>query len=666
MNSKRMNGSLNRDLLTLDDESNPSTSKVNKIYPSTVLDQVFDDQSPTHKTLREIIEELHHDIITGGKGNIVFPVTSVNKQDGDVIIDKVSVGLDKVDNTPDSKKPLSTPQYSAIMEILNNHDFNIDIEEICHHILNEHLKDITDQIIKDAWGNELPTIKDEGSTTGNTTLFYRNLRALISNMISKHNYSTEISTHVDIRRSLSRLWNQVDEINNGLEDRVGKVLDCMNQHLEDPLAHSDIFDEKEDISNKVSEFSTEVDNDYTKYPSTKAVVNFVNNAIDEYSKILPDIKEWVTDIGVVDNRDSLPPANSKSYRSLYFIRNGLTSNCEIALCRINPDNKTYSWDISTLGSYSKFNANHFVDTVDGLSINMPSVVDAILDENGALDTSLSQILSHYYKKDEVNALDNENIKKLMMLPGTQDGTFRFYRNDDVSTMSDDVHIAGLQRLAYLEWITEDQLFDQSVHERHIISNAIATKHIQNNAVTPVKMSCEYGHILGNTNNADNSNVNEISLVDLADYLRPLIGGWPDPNTPGGNPYSAIIDSVVMHPHLWDNGADHVLADNSHAIRFTGTISVLPNVDISIKLSSDINLTNSKLMDAGGSWQYECDPEEWTILGGSNITGHTFGTIVMKNDGLYFDSISIGNRIDAKYDIWVKFTNNEEMKQLYGK
>ena len=134
MNSKRINGNLGRDLLVLEDESNPDTSKAKVIYPSTTLDQVFDDESPTKKTLRQLLEEIHQDIITGGKGNIVFPVTSVNNKNGDIVIDKNSVGLNKVDNTSDIDKPLSVPQQRAIMEILKNYDFNVDIEKICHHI----------------------------------------------------------------------------------------------------------------------------------------------------------------------------------------------------------------------------------------------------------------------------------------------------------------------------------------------------------------------------------------------------------------------------------------------------------------------------------------------------------------------------------------------------
>ena len=57
-NTNRILGNLPRDLFILEDEDNPRSSQVNNIWPSTILDQVFDDQSPTNKTLREILEDL--------------------------------------------------------------------------------------------------------------------------------------------------------------------------------------------------------------------------------------------------------------------------------------------------------------------------------------------------------------------------------------------------------------------------------------------------------------------------------------------------------------------------------------------------------------------------------------------------------------------------------
>ena len=662
MNSKRINGNLGRDLLVLEDESNPDTSKAKVIYPSTTLDQVFDDESPTKKTLRQLLEEIHQDIITGGKGNIVFPVTSVNNKNGDIVIDKNSVGLNKVDNTSDIDKPLSVPQQRAIMEILKNYDFNVDIEKICHHILNDHLDEITNEIIKDAWGDEIPSIKDDGSEsdTGSPSIFYSNLKTMINTMISQYSYSTTVSTHPDIRRSLSTLWCQVDNFINGFEDRINKVLETMNEHESNSLAHQNIFMSKEDNSNKVSSFSSLSNNDYMKYPSTRAVIDFVTNSINEYNDKHPDVSNWIDDIGVVDTRDDLPNPNSKSYRKAYHIRNGEGSHDEIAICRMNPDNKTYSWDITQLGTYSKFNSDQFIDTTNGLSLKMSSIVDGILSENGALDTSLSKILSNYYTKDHIDNIDKSSIKSIKILTGTKDGTIRFYINDDLTTMSDDISVAGLGRVAYLEWITEDQIFDQAIHENHIISDAVATRHIQDKAVTADKIACKYGYMIGNTSSSDDNVANEISLVELANYLRPLIGGWPDPTVPGENPYFNPFETNV---YLWKPGVEYTLNDYSYGMRFTGTISAFSHAEYKIELSNMIRSRECKLVDIGGTWVYQTDPESWGSLGSININDKTYATVTMNSDGVFFESISSADRIDAKYDLWIKYCKNDELNEV---
>ncbi len=142
---------LQRDLFILEDENSPKTSQVNKVWPSTVVDQVFDQMSPTKKNLREIIADLREEIKTGGVGNIVFPVTSVNGQPGDVIITPNNIGLGRVDNTRDIDKPLSTPQRSAIMDILAGYNFKINLDKVYDHLIdntNPHSVSV-DQINKD-------------------------------------------------------------------------------------------------------------------------------------------------------------------------------------------------------------------------------------------------------------------------------------------------------------------------------------------------------------------------------------------------------------------------------------------------------------------------------------------------------------------------------------
>ena len=128
--SKRTDGTINRDAFVFDDEQNLKTSKASQVFLSTTLDQVFDNTDPTRKTLRQILAEIHNDILTGGRGNIEFPVTSVNGQTGDVLLNKRHLNLANVDNTADVDKPLSVPQRTALMEILAAYDYNVNLQEI--------------------------------------------------------------------------------------------------------------------------------------------------------------------------------------------------------------------------------------------------------------------------------------------------------------------------------------------------------------------------------------------------------------------------------------------------------------------------------------------------------------------------------------------------------
>lgn len=640
-NNKRISTSLSRDLYTLEDESNPRGSTVHTIWPFTILDNVFDNQSPTNKNLRQILEDLKIEIITGGRGNIVFPVTTVNGKEGDVVIDKVDIGLGLVDNTRDIDKPLSVPQRTAIEEILANYTFQVNLDDLYDHLTNMgNPHDVTiDQINKDDL-----------------------LTNFVRKYIGMHNISRDSTTHTDIRNSLSRLWTLVNCLNDTVEGKVDRILETLNTHTEDPLAHQDLFSKKEDSSNKMTSFDVNENSDHSKYPSTRAVVEFLSRQLGIFRKSLPDVQNWIDDIIVIENRDALPNPSARYVRKAYFIRHGNSSHSEVAVCKVNPNGYTFTWDISTMGAYTKFNKDHFVDTVNGLSINMTTIIEAVLDEGGALDTSLAEVLKDYYRKDDI---DGKNfVQSVHIIPGTLDGTVRVYVNDDVATVSEDVKVAGLHRLAYLEYVTENELQDQSVHGRHILSKSIERRHIVDGLTWDVNsLECRYGYLIGNTKNASSTDAHEIPLIQLADALRPLIGGWPDPDTPGGNPWNEILDQRVVSPHLLDPGQLYPMSDKSYVIRFTGEISVIPNMDKTTILSTELNLSAYRLVEAGGAWQYQSDPDEWTILGGSNITGHTFATVVMTENGVQLESISIGNRTNAQYDIWIRVTKNDEMSQI---
>lgn len=639
--SSRVNGSIRRDLYVFEDENNPRTSQAENVLPSTILDQVYDDLSPTKKNLRTILEELRQEIITGGRGNIKFPVTSVNGMMDDVVLNKKNIGLDKVDNTSDIDKPLSNPQRQAVMEILKGYDFKVNLDELYAHLMNtDNPHDVTlEQINKDDV-----------------------LATFVKHYIGLHNTSQSSTVHADIRGSLRRLWVLVDGINGNVEEKIETVLESLDNHLNDENAHFALFEKKENIDNKVVEFNSTTNVDHTKYPTTRAVVEFVAKKLVEFEETLPNIEHWIDDIKVVERRSSLPRASVTTFHKAYFIRYGETSHPEIAICRLNPDGKTFDWDITPFSTFSKYNQNHFEDTTEGFSIKMGSVVDAVLGEDGALNTSLSNILNGYYTKTEID--DLKYINHIKILPGTTDGTIRFYTNNDLMTMSEDIHVAGLKRLAYLEWVTENEIWDNAIHERHIVHKAVATKHIQDRAVKPLNIECPYGFIIGNDHDTENPTANHITLEQLATYLRPLIGGWPDPNVPGGNPWYDRLSIQLMQTQNWLIGVEYSFGNGGYGIRFTGNISCIENMRHKLLLTQNITtITGYILLDAGGAWMYQSDPdEEWTVLGGSNITGHTFGTVTLDKNGLYLETISTGNRINAPFDVWIKYTKTKDINK----
>ena len=177
--------SIARDLLILADENNPATSEKTIVRPNTTLDQVYDQLSPDYKTLREILADLREEIISGGIGAIVFPVNSVNGKTGDVQITAEDVGLGNVDNTADVDKPLSEPQHDAIMGILNNFEFDVDLSDLYNHINNHD--------------------NPHGVTLDQVDVDHQ-LEKNMEMLIKRHNYSNLHTTHADIRQGIAGLW----------------------------------------------------------------------------------------------------------------------------------------------------------------------------------------------------------------------------------------------------------------------------------------------------------------------------------------------------------------------------------------------------------------------------------------------------------------------------
>ena len=622
--NSRMNTDLARDIFVFNDESNPSQSQIDRIFPTTSIDQVFDYIEPLEpKSLREILADLKNDISNGGVGLINFPVTSVNGLTGDVNITKNLLGLGKVDNTSDTEKPLSVIQRNAIYDILANYNFRTNLS-----ILYDHLNDTS---------NPHHLTADQINSNGSLTNF-------VSDLLNAHN-TDRTHSHIDIRNNLTTLWDYYDYLNRSIDIRINRAINVSEDHLDDNNAHSELFSAKEDKINKVGEISSNYN--YTEYPSTRAVVEFVNSKISEYNTNLNLDLPFISEIRVVNTSSSLP-SPSESYKKIIYIikENSLTPEVSVAVCREN--NNIWEWDIKSTGAISKLDSNYFSILNSEVTLNLSNIYDEMLtlSDNGF---NLSAILSHYYTRTE---MDNRYLRDLTIVPGTDDGTIRYCKNGDEST-SQRVYIKGLNDCAFLDKIDENHILPQSINEGHIIPSAVNRSALKRNAVNYTKIECRPLHILGNLSSTL-SNGQEISLVELADILRPIIGGWPDPNNPA-NPWNDYFNDMKVSPHLWDPGVEINLADESFGMRFTGTISCIPNYQFSKILSSRINLDSADLIDAGGTWVFSSDPKKKTILGGSNLTGHTFGTVNIDEDALYFDSISIGDRVDAEYDIWVRYT-----------
>lgn len=619
----RVVSDLSRDIFIFKDE-NDSNSQLERVFPTTSIDQVFDYlEIGEPKSLRQILNDLKVELLSGGAGVINFPVTSVNGLTGDVNITKALIGLSKVDNTDDYNKPLSIPQRHAIMDILANYNFRTNLDSIY-----DHLND---------FNNPHHVTVSQLNINGE-------LNNTIQNLINSHNIN-RTSSHIDIRNNLTTLWDYYDYLNKSIDIRINRAISVSEDHLDDIEAHSDLFSAKEDKVNKVGEITSNYN--YTEYPSTRAVVEFVNSKISEYNTNLNLDLPFISEIRVINSSNNLP-SPSQSYKKIIYIikENSLTPDVSIAVCR--EVNNNWEWDIKPTGAISKLSSRYFSTLESEVTLNLSNIYDDMitLSNNGF---TLSAILSHYYTRTE---MDNRYIRDLTIIPGVDDGTIRYYKNGDEST-SQRVYIKGLNDCAFLDKIDENHILPQSVNDSHIIPASVNRSHIRNQAVNYTKVECRPLHMIGNLD-SDRWAGQEVSLVELADILRPIIGGWPDPNNPE-NPWNPYFNDMKASPHLWEPNVEVNLADESYGMRFTGTISCVPNYNFNRVLSNNVNLVSCDLVDAGGTWVYQSVPPKKTILGGSNITGHTFGTVNIDQDGLYFESISIGDRVDAKYDIWVRYT-----------
>jgi len=498
LDSIRLKENLLQQLYILEDESNPNTSKVNTIWPQTVLDQVFDQNTSDNKSLRTILEELNENIKNHGILQINFPVTSVNNMMGDVTITKESLGLENVSNVPDNEKTLSDIQREEVTNILNQYDFQskIDFTEYDNHLLNfnnpHHVT--VEQIDKD-----------------------NSLKLFVTNLIYAHNTSTDLNIHPDIRQNLTKLWKHVDETNESFNSKLNVAKEMFIKHYDDPLAHMLLFKQKESLSNKVSIINNDNINEIN-YPNTLAINNFIDQKLTEFNQTLPHPENWYDEVITIDNRLDLPDADEQYIHKFYIIQHGDDNCTEVAYCKLD-ENNFYKWEINSIGAFSVIDNKYIHNNESGLTLDISKIAGDLLDDpsfksllQDSIREAFPDVISNYYTKEEIDS--KHYIGSIKFLQGIDNGTFRFYINDDPSTMSPDILIRGLQRIAFLEYVTEHEIYDQSIHERHIISRALATRHFQKKSIYPeFLVSRNKNVVLGNLNNNDGK-IEEIPINEL--------------------------------------------------------------------------------------------------------------------------------------------------------
>jgi hypothetical protein len=124
------------------------------------------------------------------------------------------------------------------------------------------------------------------------------------------------------------------------------------------------------------------------------------------------------------------------------------------------------------------------------------------------------------------------------------------------------------------------------------------------------------------------------------------------NAPEGTP----VDYGTTPYHLWEPDVLTIIPFGEVGIRFVGSISAIPNYQIAKTLSTELTSTEYKLISAIGTWVMDTDTNSESMLtgGSSNIHGlHSFGNISLSKDGVIFESLSTGDRMNAEYDIFLR-------------
>ncbi|MCL2576615.1 MAG: hypothetical protein FWE27_01000 [Defluviitaleaceae bacterium] len=124
--------------------------------------------------------------------------------------------------------------------------------------------------------------------------------------------------------------------------------------------------------------------------------------------------------------------------------------------------------------------------------------------------------------------------------------------------------------------------------------------------------------------------------------------------------NSLLPDLMNSPHLWEIGTEYKFADGSYGQRFAGTITADSNVEIETSLSSNLNSSNASIISCGGWWDFG---NGYRIPIGASIGGRyhaIVGLTPLNHPGggsLVFFTSRNSVRIDAPYDIWVRYTKH---------
>lgn len=472
MANRKVNSVLERDIFSVKNEELATASQIDIIYPKTNLDQVIDSTDPTHKTLRQILDELRTSIKQMGVGKLVFPVTSVNNMRGDVHITSASLNLGRVDNTSDMDKPLSPLQKTSIMDILKNYKFDVNLDEVYAHMANTN--------------NPHNVTLEQLNASGDFT-------DLIDKKIREHSWNESPSVHRDIRQSLARLWHYVDEI---YKEDISKKIEYTNSnfeaHLVDPSAHKILFDKKENVAHKVNALN-KASADYTTYPTTRAVINYIDSVKDAIVETIPQIDHYIETVYVIDKESDLPIPTKSNKNHAFIIRHGSANGGNAIAVSLELAPNVYKWKIESFGALPNFDKRYFITKDGTVTLDMAKVyaandvvtkamkdkLDKLLGNesewNTTLDNTVREILARSYMLR--SEIENRFIQSVQISPGTMNGYIGYSINNNPSTYKE-FRVTGLQSLAFLEKVTEREIQEQAIEERHYRSDSIPSRAYQ--------------------------------------------------------------------------------------------------------------------------------------------------------------------------------------------